>query len=95
MIPENRIPTHPGEILLEEFLIPLEISQAAFAKHIGISAQQVNELVRQKRGLTPDIAWLLAQSLGTSPEFWMNLQSNHDLAKRQPKRRVQRLLVTA
>jgi len=95
MIPENRIPTHPGEVLLEEFLVPLGLSQAAFAKHLGVSPQHINEIVRQKRGLTPTMAWLFGQALGTTPEFWLNLQSTYDLATRQPKRQVARLLATA
>ncbi len=91
MLPENRIPTHPGEVLLEEFLIPLGMSQAAFARHIGVSPAQINEIVRQKRAITSTTAWLFAQALGTSPELWLNLQTAYDLATHQPKRRVTRL----
>ena len=57
MLPKNRVPTHPGEILLEEFLNPLEITQVAFARHIGVPVQRINELVRGKRGITPETAW--------------------------------------
>ncbi|MCZ7669528.1 MAG: HigA family addiction module antitoxin [Chloroflexi bacterium] len=60
MIPENRIPTHPGVVLEEEFLIPLNLTQVALAKHLGVSTQRINELVRGKRGVTPETAWLLA-----------------------------------
>ena len=67
MIPENRIPTHPGEILLEEFLRPLELTQVAFAAHLGLPLQRVNEIVRGKRGVTPETAWLFAQALNTTP----------------------------
>ncbi len=81
MLPKNRIPPHPGEILLEEFLVPLEISQVALAEHIGVSAQRINELVRGKRGMTADTAWRLAKALKTSPELWMGLQADYDLAK--------------
>jgi len=95
MIPENRIPTHPGEILLEEFLNPIGISQVAFAEHIGVPVQRVNEIVRGKRGVTPETAWLFAEAFGTSPEFWLNLQANHDLALFRPKRTVTRIPVTA
>lgn len=91
MLPENRIPTHPGEVLLEEFLIPLEITQVSFAKHIGVSAGHINELVHGRRRVTPETAWLLAQALGTSPEFWMNLQTSYDLATSRPNRRTVRL----
>lgn len=91
MIPENRIPTHPGEILLEEFLKPLGLSQVAFAEHIRVPVQRVNEIVRGKRGVTPETAWLFAEALGTSPEFWLNLQANHDLSLFRPKRTVKRI----
>jgi addiction module HigA family antidote len=95
MLPENRIPTHPGEILLEEFLIPMNVSQVAFASHIGVSTQRVNEIVRGKRGVTPETAWLFAEALGTSPEFWLNLQTNYDLVRFRPKRQVQRISINA
>lgn len=95
MLPENRIPTHPGEILLEEFLVPMNVSQVAFAAHIGVPTQRVNEIVRGKRGVTPETAWLFAEALGTSPEFWLNLQTNFDLVRFRPKRQVQRMAVIA
>jgi addiction module HigA family antidote len=95
MLPENRIPTHPGEILLEEFLIPLEMSQVAFAEHIGVPVQRINEIVRGKRGVTPASAWLFAQAFGTSPEFWLNLQTNYDLALVRPKRKISKILAHA
>jgi addiction module HigA family antidote len=88
MIPENRIPTHPGEVLLAEFLIPLGITQVAFAEHIGVPVQRINEIIRGKRGVSPESAWLFAQALGTSPEFWLNLQANHDLARSRPQQRI-------
>lgn len=91
MLPRNRVPTHPGEILLEEFLEPLGITQVAFAEHVGVSLQRVNEIIRGKRGVTPATAWLFAQALGTTAEFWMNLQANFDLAMSRPSRVVRRL----
>lgn len=94
MIPRNRIPTHPGEVLRAEFLEPLHLSQVALAAHIGVSVQRINELVRGKRGITSEAsetAWLLSQAFGTTPEFWINLQSNHDLAKNRPCRAVGQL----
>lgn len=91
MIPKNRIPTHPGEILLEEFLMPMEIPQTRLADHLKISVQRVNELVNGKRGITPETAWLLAAAFKTSPEFWMNLQAQHDLAKSRPAKTPQRI----
>ena len=91
MLPENRIPTHPGEILLEEFLKPMGISQVAFARHIGVPLQRVNEIVRGKRGITPDTAWRFAQAFGTSPEFWMALQSSYDLVRSRPAKKVEKI----
>lgn len=84
MLPENRIPTHPGVILSQEFLAPLGISQVAFAAHLGVPVQRINELIRGKRGVTPETAWLLSEALNTTPEFWMNLQATHDLARSRP-----------
>jgi addiction module HigA family antidote len=84
MIPENRTPTHPGVVLKREFLDPLGITQVALAAHLGVSVQRVNELVRGKRGVTPETAWLLAQALGTTPEFWANLQTAYDLSRSRP-----------
>jgi addiction module HigA family antidote len=95
MLPENRIPTHPGEILLEEFLKPLGMSQVAFAVHIGVTTQRINEIVRGKRGVTPDTAWLFAQAFGTTPEFWLNLQAAYDLARTRPTRSVERIRAAA
>jgi addiction module HigA family antidote len=89
MIPAKRIPTHPGEILEEEFLKPLGISQVAFAAHLGVPVQRINELVRGKRGITPETAWLLSQALNTTPEFWLNLQMTFDLAQNRPRREIQ------
>lgn len=91
VLSKTRVPTHPGEVLLEEFLVPLGISQVALAEHLEISLQRVNEIVRGKRGVTPETAWLFSQAFGTTPEFWLNLQANHDLAKSRPKRAVRKL----
>lgn len=92
MIPARRIPTHPGEILLEEFLVPLAITQVQLAEHLGISVQRVNEIVRQKRGVSPDTAWLFGKAFGTTPEFWMNLQAAFDLSQARPTRTIRPLL---
>jgi addiction module HigA family antidote len=91
MIPSHRTPTHPGEVLQEEFLAPLGITQVALADHLGVSVQRINELVRGKRGISPETAWLLSQALDTTPEFWLNLQAAHDLAEARPSRAVPRL----
>ncbi len=94
MLPKNRIPTHPGEILREEFLDPLGITQKSFAEHIGVPLQRVNEIVRGRRGVSSATAWLLSDALGTTPEFWMNLQAQHDLAISRPRKGIKRLRKT-
>ena len=91
MQPKHRTPSHPGEILLEEFLKPLGVTQVDFAAHIGVPIQRVNEIVRGKRGVSPETAWLFSGALGTTPEFWINLQAQHDLAVSRPARPVRRL----
>lgn len=72
-------PTHPGEMLLEEFLKPLGISQSAFAIRLGVSFPRLNELIRGKRGVTPDTALRLARVTGMSADFWLGLQQDWDL----------------
>ncbi|OGV70211.1 MAG: addiction module antidote protein, HigA family [Lentisphaerae bacterium RIFOXYB12_FULL_65_16] len=67
MIPKHRMPTSPGEILAEEFLAPLGITQTALARHIGVPVRRVNEIVRGKRAISPETAQLLAAALGPSP----------------------------
>ena len=91
MIPDNRIPTHPGAVLQEEFLDPLGLTQVKLAEHIGVPVQRVNEIIRGKRGITPETAWLFAQAFGTTPQFWVNLQANYDLASARPTRTVAKL----
>jgi addiction module HigA family antidote len=83
MIPRNRKPTHPGEILLEEFLNPMGISQIALAKKMGVPVQRVNTLINGKRDMTAETAILLSRVLKTSSEFWMNLQVSYDLYEAQ------------
>jgi addiction module HigA family antidote len=84
MIAKRRRPAHPGQILLEKFLVPRELSQIRLAKHLRIPMQRINQLVNGKRGITPDTAWKLAAAFKTTPELWMKLQAQHDLAKCQP-----------
>lgn len=91
MLPANRAPKHPGEILAEEFLKPLDLTQVALANNIGVPVQRVNEIVRGKRGITPETAWLLASAFETTPNFWINLQTLYDLATRRPDRHVEPL----
>jgi len=80
-LPKHRLATHPGEVLLEECIKPLELTQAALAKDLGISTNRLNELVRGKRGITADTAIRLAGRFRTSPEFWMNLQTAYELTE--------------
>ena len=79
MIPTHRAPTHPGEMLLEEFLKPNGLTQVEAAGAMDVSVNRLNELIRGKRGITADTALRLAKLLKTSPEFWMNLQATWDL----------------
>jgi addiction module HigA family antidote len=72
-------PIHPGEILLEEFLTPLRISQYRLAQAIGVPPRRINEIVHGKRAISPDTALRLSRALGTSDRFWMNLQTRYDL----------------
>ena len=84
-VPTNRQPTHPGEILREEFLQPLGISQRELAAGIHVPYQRVNELINGKRGITPSTALRLAKYFGTTAGFWMNLQLRWDLYQTQQK----------
>ena len=78
-IPTDREPTHPGEMLLQEFLLPLGMTQRDLATAIHVPYQRVNEVVRKRRGVTPSTALRLSKFLGTSPDFWMSLQLRWDL----------------
>jgi addiction module HigA family antidote len=78
-LPRHRAPTHPGEMLLEEFLRPLGISQSAFAIRLGVSFPRVNEIVRGKRSVTPDTALRLERVLGMPAGFWLGLQLDWDV----------------
>ena len=86
-LPTHRPPTHPGEMLREEFLKPLSMTQTELAERMSVSYVRVNELVNEKRGITPDTALRLSKLFGTTPEFWLNGQRNWDLwhAMRSPE----------
>ena len=84
-IPKNRRSTHPGEMLKEEFLVPMGITQQALADAIKVPFQRVNEVVAGKRGLTPSTALRLAKFFGMSPGFWLNLQMVYDLQAAEKK----------
>jgi addiction module HigA family antidote len=92
MIPSHRVATHPGVILLKEFLEPLGLSQKALATHLGIPIQRVNEIIKGKRGVSPDTAWLLSEAFNMSPEFWLNLQATHDLSSHKPTNHIKPLI---
>jgi addiction module HigA family antidote len=88
MLPENRVPNHPGEILRDQFQKPLGLTQVALAEHLGVPVLRINEIVRGKRGIRFETAWLLAQAFNTTPELWINLTTNHDLVVERPSRSV-------
>ena len=88
-IPTDREPTHPGSMLLHEFLQPLGITQRELAAAINVPFQRVNEVVRGRRGVTPSTALRLSRCLGTTPEFWMNLQLRWDLYRTQREEAAQ------
>ena len=79
MNPTLRPPTHPGEMLLKEFLLPMKLSQVELARRMGVPIQRVNTLINGKRGVTAETALLLSRELKTTAEFWMNLQCAYDL----------------
>lgn len=85
---EPKNPFHPGEILLEEFLKPGDITQTEFAKRLGWTRARLNELIKGKRGVTAESALDLASELGTSAKLWMNLQATYDLAQAKKRRSV-------
>ena len=78
-LPKNRRPSHPGEVFLEDFLLPLGITQKEAAKRLRISYPRMNEIVNGKRAVTPDTALRLGRFTDTEPEFWLNLQQGVDL----------------
>ncbi len=79
MLPKNRPPTTPGEMLLEEFLKPRRVTQVELATRMSVPVQRVNTIVNGKRGITAETAILLSEALDTTPEFWMGLQADYDL----------------
>lgn len=82
-IPTHREPTHPGEMLLEEFLKPMGLTQKELSESIHVPYQRINEIINKKRGVTPSTALRLARFFGTSEDFWLNLQLRWDLYKAQ------------
>jgi addiction module HigA family antidote len=78
-IPKNRAPTHPGEMLMEEFLTPLGMTQVELARRIGVPFQRVNQIINRRRALSPDTALRISRLFGTTPGFWLALQQRWDL----------------
>jgi addiction module HigA family antidote len=87
-IPTHRAPTHPGQMLLEEFLVPAGVTQRELATAINVPYQRVNEIVRGRRGVTPGTSLRLAKFFGTSADFWLNLQLRWDLYRAQREERT-------
>jgi addiction module HigA family antidote len=78
-LPRNHPPAHPGEVLFEEFVRPLELTQAELARRLGVSYPRLNEIVKCRRSVTPDTALRLSRVLGMSADFWLGLQQDWDL----------------
>ena len=91
MAAKNLPPVHPGEVLLEEFLQPLGISQNRLARDLGVPAQRINDIVRKNRTVTVDTALRLARYFHTTPQFWLNLQMHYDLEMARETRLVERV----
>lgn len=87
-VPKNRQPTHPGEILREDFLSPMNLTQKELADAIHVPFQRINEIVSGKRGLTPSTALRLSKYFGTSADFWLNLQMRCDLKSAEAKEKA-------
>jgi len=87
MIELQRMPTHPGEILKEEFLVPYEMTQSHLAKALGTSFRAINELVNEKRGITVEMSLKLSKYFRTTPQLWLNLQNQYDLYKVAKKKK--------
>jgi len=85
MLPTKRPPTHPGEMLLKEFLEPMDISQKDFSQHLGWTYARLNEIINKRRGVTADSALALAEVFKMEPEFWLNLQRDWDLWEAKQK----------
>lgn len=93
MNPINRMrPIHPGEVLREEFLVPLGMSAHALALDLKVPAPRINDIVRERRAVTPDTALRLARYFGNTPQFWLNLQTSYDLkiAEREAGAKIER-----
>lgn len=95
MLPKHRCPSHPGDILKEEFLIPMNINQTLLARHSGRKPGKINEIINVKREISADTALALADVFGTTAQFWIYLQSNYDLWKATQRHNLYPKLKTA
>ena len=89
------VPCHPGEILKYEFLEPLGMTAAELAAHIDVPLAEIEAFISEAAAVTPRMAWLLGTATGTGPELWMDMQTNHDLAKSRPKTTPARLVTAS
>lgn len=92
MIPRNRVPAHPGEILKREYLEPLDMTVEAMAQHLHVESDDLRALIGGRADISPQLAWRLAGALDTTPEFWLQLQANHDLAAHRPEGEIPKLV---
>lgn len=92
MLTSKRISNHPGVILHKEFIEPLGLTQQEVADHLGVPIQRINEIIKGKRGISTETAWLLSEAFETTPEFWLNLQLVYDLTSNRPTRTVTSML---
>lgn len=92
MLPARRVSTHPGEILSEDILVPLGRSAGDLAAHIQEPVGRVEAILRCEEPVDAELAWKLAMAFGTTPQFWLNLQSAHDLTRNRPKRTLAKLV---
>ena len=91
MLPENRIATHPGEILANDFLLPLGLDAERLAEHLALPVGRVRSILDCDAPVDADVAWRLSMALDTTPEFWLNLQAAHDLTLTRPTRRLAKI----
>ncbi len=91
MLPENRIATHPGEILANDFLLPLGLHVEQLAEHLALPVGRVRSILDCDSPVDADVAWRLSMALDTTPEFWLNLQAAHDLTRTRPTWRLAKI----
>lgn len=88
MIPDKRVPPHPGEILLEEFLKPAKVTHEDFARYIGISPGHFSSVLSGRHRMSAELQWKVGQATGTTPDMWANLQADYELTKARPRKKL-------